>query len=121
MLVPSIEETLAEKLCIIAESNKPNIPNTRVKDFYDIYQLHGGNYDLEKFSFYFEKMLNDRGKVNISSVSTEMLSKKFIEEHQKYWDESKKSYEFLDNEIDLDGAVYYTRGVLSEQLKTKIK
>lgn len=117
VLVPSIEETLAEKLCIIAESNKPNIPNTRVKDFYDIYQLHGGNYDLEKFSFYFEKMLNDRGKVNISSVSTEMLSKKFIEEHQKYWDESKKSYEFLDNEIDLDGAVYYTRGVLSEQLQ----
>lgn len=117
VLVPSIEETLAEKLCIIAESNKPNIPNTRVKDFYDIYQLHGGNYDLEKFSFYFEKMLNDRGKINISSVSTEILSKKFIEEHQKYWNESKKSYEFLDNEIDLDGAVYYTRGVLSEQLQ----
>ena len=117
VLVPSIEETLAEKLCIIAESNKPNIPNTRVKDFYDIYQLHGGNYDLEKFSFYFEKMLNDRGKVNISSVSTAMLSKEFVEEHQKYWDESKKSYEFLDNEIDLDGAVYYTRGVLSEQLQ----
>lgn len=117
VLVPSMEETLAEKLCIIAESNKPNVPNTRVKDFYDIYQLHGGNYDLEKFSFYFEKMLNDRGKVNISSVSTEMLSEKFIEEHQKYWDESKKSYEFLDNGIDLNGAVYYTRGVLSEQLQ----
>ena len=46
-----------------------------------------------------------------------MLSKEFVEEHQKYWDESKKSYEFLDNEIDLDGAVYYTRGVLSEQLQ----
>ncbi len=42
MNVPSFEEYLAEKLCIIVESNKTDVLNTRVKDFYDIYQLHGG-------------------------------------------------------------------------------
>lgn len=120
IIVPSLEETLAEKLCIIVESNRKDILNTRVKDFYDIYQLHGGEYDLDKFSYYFEKMLNLRGKVNMNSISTSMLSNDFIKEHEELWERSKKKYEFLDDNIDLGGAVYYTRGVLSEQLQ-KIK
>lgn len=120
IIVPSLEETLAEKLCIIAESNKPNLLNTRVKDFYDIYQIHGGKYDLDKFSFYFEKMLQLRGKVDVNEITTSMLSKEFIEKHEIEWEHSKKKYEFLDKTIDLYGAVYYTRSILSEQLQ-KIK
>lgn len=117
IVVPSIEETLAEKLCIIVESNKPQLLNTRVKDFYDIYQLHGGEYDLDKFSYYFEKMLNDRGKIDVGSASTLALNDEFIRSHEMEWEHSKKKYEFLDNDISLYGAVYYTRGVLSEQLQ----
>lgn len=117
VIVPSLEETLAEKLCIIVESNKPNLLNTRVKDFYDIYQLHGGEYDLDKFSYYFEKMLNLRGKIDVKDASTSLLSPQFIKDHESVWKHSKKKYEFLDENIDLAGAVYYTRGVLSEQLQ----
>ena len=117
IIVPSIEETLAEKLCIIAESNKPNMLNTRVKDFYDIYQMHGGEYDWDKFSYYFMKMLNDRDKVDIKNINTSMLSNEFINNHKTEWENSKKKYEFLDDDIDLYGAVYYTRAVLSEQLQ----
>lgn len=115
--VPSFEETLAEKLCIIAESNRKDILNTRVKDFYDIYQLHGGEYDLDKFSYYFEKMLDLRGKVHPSNVTTQLLSDEFIKRHEMEWEHSKRKYEFLDEEINLYGSVYYTRGVLSEQLQ----
>ena len=43
------EEHLAEKLCIVAESNREDILNTRVKDFYDIYKLKGGKYDYERW------------------------------------------------------------------------
>lgn len=117
VLVPSIEETLAEKLCIIVESCKSDVLNTRVKDFYDIYQLHGGNYDLDKFSYYFEKMLDARGKILVSNASTNHLTEKFVEEHRSVWEHSKEKYEFLDHDISLEGAVYYTRGVLSEQLQ----
>lgn len=117
VVVPSIEETLAEKLCIIVESNKKNILNTRVKDFYDIYQLHGGEYDLDKFSYYFEKMLSDRGKIDVANATTSLLDSNFIKKHEGQWESSKKKYEFLDDDINLFGAVYYTRGVLSEQLQ----
>lgn len=117
IVVPSKEETIAEKLCIIVESNKPDLINTRIKDFYDIYQIHGGEYDLDKFSYYFEKMLQKRGKIDINDASTSHLSKEFIKGHQQEWEHSKKKYEFLDVEIDLEGSVYYTRAVLSEQLQ----
>lgn len=117
IVVPSLEETLAEKLCIIVESNKPQVLNTRVKDFYDIYQMHGGEYDLDKFSYYFEKMLILRNKVDINKVNTNLLTEEFIRAHEQEWEHSKKKYEFLDKDITLYGAVYYTRGVLSEQLQ----
>ena len=68
--VPSFEEYLAEKLCIILESNKPDVLNTRVKDFYDIYELHGGKYNPDKLTSYFKKMLLLRGKLNLEDAST---------------------------------------------------
>ncbi len=120
VLVPSFEEHLAEKLCIIVESQKAGVLNTRVKDFYDIYQLHGGAYDLDKFSYYFEKMLHDRNKLGNHALTTEHLNREFIKEHQKIWDSTKEKYDFLDHEIDFQGSVYYTHGVLREQIQ-KIK
>jgi hypothetical protein len=115
--LPSFEEYLAEKLCIVAESNKSDVLNTRVKDFYDIYQLHGGKYDSEKLTAYFKKMLALRGKINIGDVKTNYLNTKFITDAQGVWDSTKKKYDFLDKEIDLAGAVYYTRAVIREELQ----
>lgn len=117
VLVPSYEEHLAEKLCIIAESQKADVLNTRVKDFYDIYQLHGGNYDLDKFSYYFERMLQDRNKMGNNALTTDYLNLDFIERHQSVWDSTKKKYDFLDDTIDFAGSLYYTRGVLREQIQ----
>ena len=115
--VPSFEEYLAEKLCIIVESNKPDILNTRVKDFYDIYQLHGGKYSYEKLTSYFGKMLLLRGKIALEQASTTHLNQAFIRDHKSIWEITKDKYDFLDKEIDLEGAVYYTRAVLREQLQ----
>jgi len=114
---PSFEEYLAEKLCIIVESNKPDVLNTRVKDFYDIYQLHGGKYDPEKLTEYFGRMLDLRGKISIHDADTRYLDKDFIDKHSGIWDSTSKKYSFMDNEIDFEGAVYYTRAVLREQLQ----
>lgn len=117
ILVPSFEEYLAEKLCIILESNKPDLLNTRVKDFYDIYQLHGGQYDPQKLTKYFKKMLRLRGKIKLQDATTEYLDKEFIMNHQDIWKSTKEKYDFIDSEIDLYGAVYYTRAVLREELQ----
>lgn len=117
VFVPSFEEYLAEKLCIIIESNKANVLNTRVKDFYDIYELHGGKYDSEKLTEYFGKMLQLRGKIDLDDAQTMYLNKRFIESHSDIWDSTKEKYDFLDKEIDLQGAVYYTRAVIREQLQ----
>lgn len=115
--VPSFEEYLAEKLCIIVESKKINVLNTRVKDFYDIYELHGGKYDSDKLTDYFGKMLKLRKKIKIEKADTLNLNKDFIDDHQNVWESTRKKYDFIDREIDLEGAVYYTRAVLREQLQ----
>ena len=114
---PSFEEYLADKMCIILESNKPDVLNTRVKDFYDIYQLHGGKYDSDKLTEYFRKILKLRGRISIEDADTFYLDKGFINSHDKVWQSTKDKYNFLDKEIDLQGAVYYTRAVLREQLQ----
>ena len=36
--------------------------------------------------------------------------------HNDIWKSTKEKYDFLDSEIDLYGAVYYTRAVLREEL-----
>lgn len=117
VIVPSIEEILAEKLYIIIKKNKIYNLNTRVKDLYDVYQLHGGNYDLDLFSYYFEKIINMSKYVTVEDLSTDFLSKEFCEKYSEEWENTKRKYEFLDNDIDLEGSVYYTRGVLSEQIQ----
>ena len=114
---PSYEEYLAEKLCIIVESDKEDVANTRAKDFYDIYELHGSRYDSEKLTEYFRKMLALRGKKRIEDADTTMLDQAYIDKHQTYWDSAKKHYDFLDHEIKFPGAVYYTRAVIREQLQ----
>ncbi len=116
--VASMEETLAEKLYVIAitKSYDDGKINTRAKDFYDVYQLHGGSYDLDKFSYYFEKMVREVGGItDVSSLNAYYLNHNFIINHQQVWENNKRKYEFLDHEIDLSGAVYYTRSVLAEQ------
>ena len=114
---PSFEEYLAEKLCIILERNNPNMLNTRLKDFYDIYELHGGKYDSEKLAEYFKLMLALNAKIRIEDARTDYLDKSFVENHLNIWKSVSKKYDFLDKEIDLGGAVYYTRAVLREYLQ----
>ena len=80
---PSFEEYLAEKLCIILESNKTDVLNTRLKDFYDIYELHGGKYDVEKLTEYFKLMLALRAKIRIEDARTDYLDKKQFESLHK--------------------------------------
>ena len=117
ILTPSFEEYLAEKLCIIVESNKEGVLNTRVKDFYDIYRLHGGVYSPEKLTEYFRYMIGLRGKISLEEASTLHLDKDFIEKHTDLWERARERYDFLDEDIDLYGAVYYTRAVLREELQ----
>lgn len=116
--VPSFEEYLAEKMCIILESNKEDVLNTRVKDFYDIYQLHGSlGYDPDKLSEYFAKMLKLRGKINIEDAKTLMLDNEFARKHKDIWDSTREKYNFLDSDLTLLEAVFYTRAVLRERLQ----
>lgn len=117
MSTPSFEEYLAEKLCIILESNKFDVLNTRLKDFYDIYELHGGKYNQEKLTEYFKLMLALRAKIRIEDAKTSYLDKTFIDNHNELWEKASKKYDFLDKAIDLGGAVYYTRAVLREYLQ----
>lgn len=119
---PSYEEFLAEKLCIIVESNKKDVLNTRIKDFYDIYKMHGGKYDVDKFSKYFRVLLNKRGKINEDEVSVDHLNKEFLNNHQELWDNMKVKYEFLDKDVEFAEALSYTKGVISEEIgKIKTK
>lgn len=116
--LPSFEEYLAEKMCIILESNKEDVLNTRVKDFYDIYQLHGSlGYDPDKLSDYFAKMLKLRGKIKIEDAKTLMLDNDFARKHNDIWDRTRDRYNFLDSDLTLLEAVFYTRAVLRERLQ----
>ena len=114
---PSHEEHLAEKLCIVSESVKPDVLNTRIKDFYDIYKLHGGDYDIDKFSYYYRMLLTKRGKISPEIVSSDYMNKTFIDNHRDLWNAMSKKYEFLDKNVTIDEAVYYTKGVLNEQIQ----
>lgn len=113
---PTYEEHLAEKLCIVVESNKDNILNTRVKDFYDIYKLKGGKYDKEKLSYFFYHMLLDRHKIDISHASVDHLNRRFILQHQQLWDSMSRKYEFTDKSIVFEDAVETTKSMLDHEL-----
>lgn len=112
---PSYEEYLAEKVCIVAENNASG-RIFRVKDFYDIYKLHNGKYDYEKFSMYFQKMLKDRKRISIDDVDAKHLNKDLILRIQDMWNNVKSNHEFLDSSVELEEAVYYSKGVLEDQI-----
>ena len=118
---PSFEEHLAEKLCIVLESNKNNVLNTRVKDFYDIYELLQERFDTEKLSYFFYHMLQDRNKIEISKASIDFLDNEYISKHRYVWDSMSEKYEFLDKSITFGDAVCLTKKVLSDELKNKEK
>ena len=118
---PTFEEHLAEKLCIVLESNKSDVLNTRVKDFYDIYKLIGKKYDKEKLSYFFYHMLIDRNKLDISKASISFLDSEYIENHRKLWDLMSRKYEFMDKSIRFDDAVILTKSILDKELTNKEK
>ena len=113
---PSFEEHIAEKLYIIAHNTREDVPNTRVKDFYDIYNLFGKDYDADKFSLYFEAMVLMYG-MHLEDVNTDFLNKEFVKRHETLWKLMKKKYQFVDKSLDLSEAVFYTKAVLSEQVQ----
>lgn len=117
--VPSFEEHIAEKLYIISHCKREDILNTRVKDFYDIYKLHGKEYDSDKFSLYFQMILLMYDE-KLESLSSDFLNRNYIQNHYDLWSKMKKKYEFTDQELEFDEAVYYTKAVLNEQIQ-KIK
>lgn len=113
---PSFEEHIAEKLYIIAHNTREDIPNTRVKDFYDIYKLFGKNYDEDKFSLYFEAMVMIYG-MNLDDINADFLDKEFVKRHLELWKMIKEKYQFVDKEVELSEAVFFTKAVLSEQIQ----
>jgi len=126
ILTPSHEEHLAEKLCIVVENNRSDVLNTRLKDFYDIYKLHGGKYDKEKFSDYFFRKLVTRNKIDITDVTTAYLNKDYINRHQELWNSMSEKCEFLDKNLKFQDAVYGAKEMLDQELikldrKGKIK
>lgn len=114
---PSLEEHLAEKLCIVVESNKENVLNTRVKDFYDIYKLCGGKYDKERLSYFFYHMLKDRNKIDINSVSINHINDNYVKEHKELWHSMSDKYEFMDKTVDFKESVEFTKEMLSNEIK----
>lgn len=113
---PSFEEHLAEKLCIVVESNKENVLNTRVKDFYDIYKLCGGKYDKERLSYFFYHMLKDRGKIDVETASVDHLNNEYVDNHQELWHKMSDKYEFMDKTVDFKESVEFTKGLLSSEI-----
>lgn len=113
---PSFEEHIAEKLYIIAHNTREDIPNTRVKDFYDIYKLFGKNYDEDKFCLYFEAMVMMYG-MNLDDINADFLDKEFVKRHLELWKMIKEKYQFVDKEVELSEAVFFTKAVLSEQIQ----
>lgn len=109
-------EHIAEKLYIIAHNTREDIPNTRVKDFYDIYKLFGKNYDEDKFSLYFEAMVMMYG-MNLDDINADFLDKEFVKRHLELWEMIKEKYQFVDKEVELSEAVFFTKAVLSEQIQ----
>lgn len=112
---PSFEEHLAEKMYITLHNRKRDVLNTRVKDFYDIYCLYDQDYDKDKLALYFQMMLLMYGE-DLNKVDATFLNKEYVQRHLEIWEQMKRKYEFLNSEISLNEAVYYTRSVLNEQI-----
>ena len=115
-LTPSFEEHLAEKLYIVLNNNDSDKINTRVKDFYDIYKLHGMDYDFEKFTLYLQYLLF-LYKKDINNMDITFLNNDYINKHLEMWDKMKSKYDFVDKDLQLNETVYYTNAVLKEQIQ----
>lgn len=113
---PSYEEHFAEKLCIVLESNNPGVLNTRVKDFYDIYKLYKGKYDVDKLYYFFARMLEDRNKINIEDADISFLNTDYVIRHTPMWNNMKKKYEFLDDKVTFYDSACLTRLIIEDQL-----
>lgn len=113
---PTYEEHLAEKLCIVVESIKPDVLNTRVKDFYDIYKLHNGKYDEDKLNYYFSRMIVDRGKIDPQLISIKHLNQKFISDHKELWNQMSNKYEFMDKSVEFEESVELTKRILNKSI-----
>ncbi len=114
---PSIEEHLAEKLCIIVESNDKNKLNTRVKDFYDIYNLSNEAYDEDKLSLFFEKMLYDRNKIDLDDININFIDKDYIKKHLTLWNDMSAKYEFQNKNIEFVDAVLNAKKMLDKEIE----
>ncbi len=113
---PSFEEHIAEKLFIISHNNRTDVENTRVKDFYDIYMLHGKDYDIDKFGIYFQAMVlmyRDR----LDQVDAEFMDRQVIKRHEAIWERVTEKYQFTSTDIEFDEATYYAKAVLKEQIQ----
>lgn len=113
---PSFEEHLAEKLCIVIESNKDSVLNTRVKDFYDIFKLCKKEYDAERLSYFFYHMLIDRNKIDVDKASINHLTDNYIKTHQELWYAMSKKYEFMDKTVTFDESVEFTKELLNKEI-----
>lgn len=113
---PSFEEHIAEKLYIIIHNKREDVLNTRIKDFYDIYNLHGCDYDIDKFTLYFQMMLYLYGD-DPNNLTTDFLNNNYIKRHKEIWSRMQKKYEFTDQSLEIDEAVYYTKAVLAELIQ----
>lgn len=114
---PSYEEHFAEKLCIVAENNKKDVLNTRVKDFYDVYKLYDGKYNKDKLLYFFYHMLIDRNKINIENLTVDFLNDEYIEKHKDIWGSMSNKYEFMDKNIEFKESVYLTKEIINNQIK----
>lgn len=115
--VPTIEEYIAEKLCIILENQKENVLNTRLKDFYDIWKLLECDYIANDVEDNFCKMIVDRNKIDTTNLSADFLNKEYIKRHNELWDIIKDKYEFLDNNVKFEPTVYVARKFLNHQIE----
>ena len=113
---PSFEEHIAEKLYIITHNKREDVLNTRIKDFYDIYNLHGCDYDIDKFTLYFQMMLYLYSD-DPNNLTTDFLNNNYIKRHKDIWSRMQKKYEFTDQSLEIDEAVYYTKAVLAELIQ----
>ena len=85
----SLESTIAEKFDAILQLLEMT---SRMKDFYDIYELHGGKYDSTKLAAYFKWMLELRAKIALKDATTDYLDKQFVEKHLELWQAIGKKY-----------------------------
>lgn len=115
--MPTIEEYIAEKLCIVLENNKSDVLNTRVKDFYDIWKLLECNYNANEVEYFFGKMIVDRKKANIDNLDPSFLNAEYVERHQQIWDDISKKYEFLDKNVVFSNAVRCTKSMLNHEIE----